>query len=749
MMQKAWSLKVDSESFAELSLDVPGKSVNVLSTDVMMELDEVLTQLNERHDVRAVMITSAKENIFIAGADISEIQGLRNRTDAVEKAGAGQRILQKLSQLSIPTLAVIDGACLGGGLELALACDWRIVSTHDKTKLGLPEVKLGLLPGFGGTQRLPRLVGYAQALTMILTGKELSGERALKCALADACVPQAFLLQEARKILREAASPEGAKLLAKARKKLQKRSRYSFKETMPLGRQLIFKVSRKNIAKQAGSHYPAPSKALSVVQSTAGKSIEKGLEVEREAFGDLAMGEVSRNLVHLFFLDQDIRNRSWDVDIKAAKDIEQAAVLGAGIMGGGIAALLAGRGIPVRMRDISWEALAQGFKTAAESFAVRVKRRRISEREAGLAMNRLSGETGYDGFGHCDFIIEAIVENIDIKRTVFRELEKDVSTHAVIATNTSSLRVNAMSEALKHPDRFVGMHFFNPVYRMPLVEVIPGERTSDQTVAITVKLARRLGKLPVVVQDCAGFLVNRILGPYMMEAGWLLQEGADIERVDRIMKEFGLPMGPFRLMDEVGIDTGVKVSAELERAYGRRMRQVPLVTAIYEELKLTGKKSERGFYLYLDKAELPNTDVSPRFSQKFMKKHDLRPTDDLSDDDIRDRLLLIMVNEAARCLTEKVVRDAACIDLAMIMGTGFPPFRGGLLKYADDRGIDHIFSRLKELTLKVDDRFKPAPMLVDMAVSKRRFYDVSSSSQSDNSSALDEAVDKHDAESSE
>ncbi len=696
----------DDAGIAYLELDLPGEKVNKLSSSVMAELDALLTGDLSNHDIRALVISSCKPGVFIAGADLDEIETLKSPDDAYAKSRQGQAIFSKLEALPYPTIAVIDGACLGGGLELALACSFRVVTDHAKTKLGVPEVSLGILPGWGGTQRLPRLIGLVQASTMILSGKPVSGSKALRLGLADALVSHEFVAEKAREFT-------GRCVTAKGRRAIRKRRGSYLAERIWPASTIVIRKARTMAMKKSKGHYPAIPAILSLLQDTCYCRLPEGLEREARAFSQLATTPICRNLIGLFHTDQLLKKDKGTADDVNPRPIHRAAVLGAGVMGGGIAWLFSRHGRPVRVKDVSWDAVAKAFSEAADYCRQLVKLRKMRAHEVALNMHRITGTLDYSGFADADIVIEAIVEKMAAKKAVLAEMEKEVDPQAVICSNTSALSISEMASVLKHPERFVGMHFFNPVNRMPLVEVIAGEESSAEAVATVVALAHELRKTPVVVKDSPGFLVNRILLPYMNEAALLLQEGVEFERIDKLAEAFGMPMGPFALADVTGIDVGYKVIQELESAFSPRLQAAPVLDQ-FIQTGLLGRKSGGGFYLYQGRERSPNPEAI-KLLEGFRRK-------EVSDGDIIDRLILIMINEAAMCLQEGVVDRVDYLDMALITGIGFPPFRGGLLRYADERGLSEVVWRLESLKGAAGERFKPCELLQTMAAQEKRFY---------------------------
>ncbi len=721
MKMDAFKLKVDDSGVARLVFDLPGEKVNKFSYPVMESFLAELERVSKEPDIKVLLLMSSKPGIFIAGADIAELANIEDEKDGESKARFGQAVFKRLEELPFPTVAVIDGACVGGGLECALACRFRLVSDSPKTKLGLPEVSLGIIPGWGGTQRLPRLLGLPRALELILSGRSINGRKAVQIGLADRLVAHEFMEDAVQDFVNELLLNPSMVRRSKKRRTMVGR----FLSGSPLGRWIVYRKARQNLERRTKGKYPAPEAALEVVKKTFGRDRSRGFEYEAKVFSKLCSTHVSRNLVQLFYTNESLKKDAGIGDTLHPEPIRSAAVLGAGVMGGGIAWLLSSKDIPVRMKDISWDAIATGLAEAGRYYGQMVKRRKMRSGEVNVKMHRISGTVEYTGFRTVDIVIEAVVEDLEVKRTVLRDVEKRIPESAVIATNTSSLSLVDLGEGLVHPERLVGMHFFNPVNRMPLVEVIAGPKTSQEAIAKVIDLTRRLGKTPIVVNNCSGFLVNRILIPYLNESAYMLQEGTSMERIDKVLEDFGLPMGPFALADEVGIDVGLKVALILEKAYGKRMRVADIMKAVYEEGHLVGKKGGKGFYLHKGKERTPNGKVIGDWA-KIVQERLHTDQHDLDSEEIVDRALLCMVNEAARCLEEDIVHTPEYLDMAMIMGTGFPPFRGGLLRYADERGVSDVCRSLEALQEKFGERYEPSGLLLEMERTGRRFYETSS-----------------------
>lgn len=702
----AFSYEIQKDGIAVLTFDLPGEKVNKLATPVMNELDSLLDRLAADRNIKALVIRSGKEGNFIAGADIAEIRNITDPALGRELARKGQAVFLKLEKLPFPTVAAIHGACLGGGLELALACSHRVFSSDPKTALGAPEVRIGIMPGFGGTQRLPRLVGIANSLDMVLTGKNVYSRKAKKIGLADEVTFKETLLDIAIRTAKKAVGrPRPNKV--RARRPLLIR----LLESNPLTRLIIYASAKKNVIEETRGNYPAPLKALGSIRYGLSHRREAGYEREATLLGELIATETSKNLISLFYLNEALKKDP----LPSPGRVARAGVLGAGVMGGGIAQLFAERGITVRMKDVVTKGVGAGLKAAADIFRKREKKGILSAIEARDGFDRVTGATDYSGVLHADLVVEAVVENMEVKKAVLREAEQVMREDAIYASNTSSLSITEMATASKRPERVVGMHFFNPVEKMPLVEIVRGERTSDETVSAIATLSRRLGKLPVTVNDGPGFLVNRILMPYLGEAVRMLEEGGAVLDIDRPLLRFGMPMGAFILLDEIGIDVAHKVADILHLGLGERVKPSPLLGALYKEGYL-GKKNGRGFYLYKGrKRGGPDPFIQSKIAATNAGAK-------ISDEEIIERAVLLMVKEAALCLEEKIVDTPEHLDAALIFGIGFPPFRGGLLRYADKLGIKNVVEKLEGYAKKYGERFSSPESLVEMTKSGKGFY---------------------------
>lgn len=707
--------KIGNSDITVLTFDLPGEKVNKLSTPVMTELKAHLEKI-KTSKTAFLVFKSAKPRIFIAGADIEEIQKLTTKEQVEVAVRQGQEILNMIEDLPMPTMALVNGACAGGGCELILACDYRIAADDPATRIGLPETQLGILPGFGGSIRLPRVVGLQASLDVILAGKLLNAKKAQKIGLVDYVVHpnliESFAAAQIEKIVKD-----GSK---KRRKTFQPKG-FVNKLLEGLLKGVVFSKAKEGVLKVTKGHYPAPLAALEVVKKTYGmQDRSKALEIERNHFKDLATGEISKNLIHVFYLTEMVKKQTGVTNSSVkGKPVKHLGVLGAGTMGGGIAYVAADKGIDVRVKDISYEANAKALKHARDLWSKLVKKRVINDYQFTQKMSLVSTTIDFSGFKNIDLTIEAIVEIMEVKQKVVAQTAAEMREDAIIVTNTSSLSVTEISKGHPRPAFFAGMHFFSPVHKMPLVEVIRGVQTSDETIATVFELAKKMGKMPVVVKDGPGFLVNRLLLPYMAEAAFLLAEGMSVEKVDKaFVYQFGMPMGPFELMDSVGIDVCVKVLNIFKKAFPDRVEMPPLMEKLEKNKSRLGQKTNLGFYKYENGRK---TEVDQAI---YAELGLASPTNPLSDEECRERCVFAMVNECALALDQdKIVESAHEVDLAMIMGTGFPPFRGGLLKYADSVGADYIVKRLETYAVqRKANRLQPTSKLRERAAAKLKFY---------------------------
>jgi 3-hydroxyacyl-CoA dehydrogenase/enoyl-CoA hydratase/3-hydroxybutyryl-CoA epimerase len=702
---------VNENGIAVVTFDLPGESVNKLNGAVKAEFESLLDLLRNDGTVRAVVLISGKPDIFIAGADIEEFTELATQAEAEALSREGQEMVNRVDAFPKPFIVAIHGACLGGGLELALACDYRIATDHAKTQLGLPEVQLGLLPGAGGCQRLPRLIGASAALAMILPGKSETAAKALRLGLIDELVHPA--------ILRKTALAAAERAVARGIP-LRKRPG-GFKGWLldgnPLGRRLVYAGARKQVMKTTGGHYPAPLAALEAVRVGLEQGMEKGLVFEHQKFGELAVSKVSRNLVQLFFATTALKKDSGlpqGIETEPVT-VDRLGIIGAGFMGAGIAGTAASTArVQVGLKDTDLGRVGKGLKAATDILAARLKRRRITRFEFARLKALVGGSDQWYVVRNSDLVIEAVFEDLEVKQKVLAEVEANTRTTTIFATNTSTIPIAQIAAQSARPGQVLGMHFFSPVEKMPLIEVIPTGQTSPVTLATVVDFGRKLGKTVVVVQDRPGFWVNRILTPYLNEAGHLLSEGTPIELIDKTMTRWGFPVGPIALLDEVGLDVAVKASKVMHEAFGERLRPNDIVSRMAADNRM-GRKNGRGFYHY-HKGHKTGVD------DKVYEVLGVHPQQKHSPATIEQRLVYVMLNEAAMALEEGVVKSPRDGDIGAIFGIGYPPFRGGPLRYIDDLGAVNVVDTLRQLAHAFGDRFTPASSLVAMAENDQRFY---------------------------
>ena len=698
----------NTDGIAVVTMDLPGEPVNKLSSGVQVEMEALLTQLRDDPAVRGVVLISGKPDNFIAGADIEEFTAITTQAQAERLSFEGQESVSRIETFDKPIVAAIHGACLGGGLELALACHYRIATDHPKTQLGLPEVQLGLIPGAGGCQRLPRLIGARAALDMILTGRTERASKALRLGLVDEVVPLS--------ILRTVAISAADRL---NRGSLQRRGNRGGLQGLVLdrtsvGRRLVYRESRKQVLKKTGGHYPAPLAALEAVRVGLEQGVAAGLAEEHRAFGELAVGDVSRKLVQIFFATSALKKDDGITGKATPRQIRRLGIVGSGFMGSGIAGTaVLNVEIDTRLKDSDLERVGKGLKAANGLLTQRLQRRRLTKSQYERLNALLSGSADYRGFSRADLVIEAVFEDLETKRKVLSEIEDQVRPDTIFATNTSTIPIRQIATRARRPERVLGMHFFSPVEKMPLLEVIPTSATSPDTVVTAVRFGRRMGKTVIVVADRPGFWVNRILSPYLNEAGYLLQEGVPIGLIDRVMSDFGFPVGPVALLDEVGLDVAEKAGAVMHEAFGERMKPAGALGRMLGATRL-GRKNGQGFYKYTKghKAGVDNS-VYPLLG--------VRPGD-AEPDQVEQRLVYAMLNEAAMACSENVVRCARDGDIGAIFGIGFPAFRGGPLRMIDDLGAGRVVETLYHLQEQFGERFRPAPSLLEMARGSRRYY---------------------------
>jgi 3-hydroxyacyl-CoA dehydrogenase/enoyl-CoA hydratase/3-hydroxybutyryl-CoA epimerase len=705
-IKSAFTLDVREDGVAILTMDVPGESMNTLKVEFAEQIESVLQQINANSSIKGVVVISGKDNSFVAGADISMLAACETAEDATTIAKGGQNMFQRIEDMPVTFVAAIHGPALGGGLELALACHYRVCSDDAKTQLGLPEVQLGLLPGSGGTQRLPKLISVQQAMKMMLTGASVRAKQAKKYGIVDDMVPQSILLDVA---------------IAMAKKPKPKRNgpkldlMGKFLENTSVGRNLMFKQARKQTASKTQGNYPSPELIIDCIETGLSKGFKKGLDVEAKHFGNLVMSPESAALRSLFFATTDMKKETGVEGVKPAS-LKKVGVLGGGLMGGGIAFVTATKaGLAARIKDIRSEGIANAIKYSFDILNKKVKRGFMHKSDMQKQMALLTGSVDYAGFSDADVVIEAVFEDLTLKQNMVAEIEANCAEHTIFASNTSSIPITQIAAKAKRPEQVIGLHYFSPVDKMPLAEVIAHDKTSDQTISTTVELAKKQGKTPIVVKDGAGFYVNRILAPYMNEAAEVLLSGEPIEHIDKSLVKFGFPVGPVKLLDEVGIDVGTKIGPILQAQFGDRFASNPGFDKILADDR-KGKKNQRGFYDYSGKKPGKEVDTS------IYTLLGITPVSKMSHEKIAERCVLLMLNEAAMCLDEGVVRNARDGDIGAIFGIGFPPFLGGPFRYMHTLGIAHVVARLEHYQGLLGDKFTPADSLKKMLEEGRSFY---------------------------
>ena len=728
------SVDVRDDGVAVVSIDVPGQPVNTLSPSMASELDAAMERIDGDTRVRAAIIISRKPGNFIAGADIKVLDGVTSAAGAEELARKGQQGFQRLADARVPFVAAIHGSCLGGGLELALACHGRVATDDEQTQLGLPEVQLGLLPGAGGTQRLPRLIGLQAALDMILTGKRVRARKARSLGLVDEVVPEPLLEQVAAGLaLRLAEQHQAARDESAPRRGAFERMAASVKQAVsgiklgselqelvlednPLGRKVVFDTARKRLLARTHGNYPAPERALEAVRIGLARP-EDGYAAEARFFGELAVSPQARQLMGIFLATTALKKDTGVADASVTpRPVNKVGVLGAGLMGAGISYVTAQAGIPVRLKDRDPESVGHGLAAVRSILDGRVERKRLTPRRRDELMALVSPTTDYSGFADADVVIEAVFEDLELKRQMVRDVEAVGRADVIFASNTSTIPIGRIAEASSHPETVIGMHYFSPVHKMPLLEIIVTGATAPWVTATCVALGKRQGKTVIVVRDSVGFYTSRILGPYMSEALHVLTEGVPVEVIDGALVKFGFPVGPIKLLDEVGIDVAEKAGRVVRQELGERMEAPSSMEKLIQDQRF-GRKNQRGFYLYAD-----NSDKKKRVDASVYALLDVMPDTEMPAEDIARRCSLQMVNEAAHCFGEGVLRSARDGDVGAIFGLGFPPFLGGPFRYADSLGARALVGMLREHATRYGRRFEPAPVLVEMAEKNLRFY---------------------------
>jgi len=731
------ALSVDvTDGVAVITFDLPNESVNKLSRAVKDEFVALVTRLERDPTVHGAVLISGKPDVWIAGADIEEFLHLKTAADAERLSRDGQMLLDSLERLRVPIVAAIHGACLGGGLETALACRYRIGTDHPKTILGLPEVQLGLIPGAGGTQRLPRRIGLTDALDLILTGKHVRAKKALQLGLIDELVHPSILRSIAIQRAREVA--EGRRKSDPHRGGVKG----IILDGNPAGRALVLRKAREQTMAKSRGHYPALIAAIDVVRAGYERGIAHGYREESRRFGEMAMTDVSRQLIFLFFATNELKkdpgvdpSQYPELPVSSFEPlpVEKIAIIGAGFMGAGIASIAVQHGSLVRLKDADHARVAKGYAAVRDVLKERLTKKQITRIQYSDYMALLGGTVDYSGFGNVDLVIEAVFEDLAVKHQVLRETEAAINPSAIFATNTSTIPINLIAQASSRPERVLGMHFFSPVHKMPLVEVITTAETHPQVTATAVAYAKKLGKTVIVVNDGPGFYVNRILSPYINEAGILLDQGVAVDIIDRALVDFGFPVGPITLIDEVGLDVAAKAGKIMADAFPDRMQPAKSMQAVVAAGRY-GRKSQKGFYTY-DK-EGKKGEVDPSVYSLFLAPGSIPVVKTIAPVtapetpvipempaiQVQQRTVLTMLNEAARCLSDGIIKSARDGDVGAVFGIGFPPFRGGPFRYMDSLGIQIVVQRLEDLNARFPGRFEPAELLLEMGRRRQVFY---------------------------
>ncbi len=716
MAHEGLTIEKRDDGVAIVWMDLPGETMNTLKSDFVDTFDEVFTELESDSGVKAVVFASGKKDSFIAGADVSMLEQVNSAAEGEAVSKAGHGAMNRIENFGKPVVAAIHGVALGGGLEVALACHARVASGSRKTKLGLPEAQLGLLPGAGGTQRLPRVIGVQPALDMMLTGKQVPAKKALKLGLVDEVVPPSILI--------ETAAAHALALIGKGPEKESFIEQLTDKDNLtelaltknPFGRKVLFDQARKQLHKQTRGNYPAQDMIIDVVRTGLEDGFQAGLDAEARAFGKLLTTSEAANLMSIFFATTDLKKDTGVDDPSVQpRPVHKVGMLGAGLMGAGIAYVTtASAKVPVRLKDRDAKGVLAGLRYVREIIDGGVKRKRLTARAADQLMLQTSGTTSYDGFQDTDVVIEAVFEDLALKQEMVRTIEEVGKEDVIFASNTSSLPITKIAEASKHPETVIGMHYFSPVHKMPLLEIIVTDKTADWVTATCVELGKRQGKHVIVVKDGVGFYTSRVLAPMMNEAAHLVAEGVPIDKIDKAMLDWGFPVGPIKLTDEVGIDVGAKVGKIMLEAFGERMSAPEGMKKLTEDERF-GRKNGRGFYLYGGKKKGVDESVYEVLGVSPTNKS-------ISDEDIAWRCSLQFVNEACRCFGEGILRSARDGDVGAVFGLGFPPFRGGPFRFVDQVGAKEILGRLRELEKKLGPRFSPAPVLEQIARTGETFH---------------------------
>jgi 3-hydroxyacyl-CoA dehydrogenase/enoyl-CoA hydratase/3-hydroxybutyryl-CoA epimerase len=699
-----FTLDKREDGIAILTMDVPNESMNTLQANFGDEISGLLDDIEQDSSIKGVVVASGKKDSFVAGADVSMLAACQSSEDAETLSVGGQQIFDRIEAMNKTFVAAIHGPALGGGLELALACNYRICSDSSKTQLGLPEVQLGLLPGSGGTQRLPKLIGVQQAMKMMLTGAPARAKQAKKYGIVDDMVPHSILMDVA------------IQYAGKAKTKHEAKKSVSDKmlENTGLGRKIMFRKAREATLAKTKGNYPAPMYIIDSIEAGLDSST-KGYATEARLFGKLVMTKESKQLREIFFATTEMKKENGVEGVEPTP-VKKAGVLGGGLMGGGIAFVSATKAkVPVRIKDINENGIAGALKYTYDILNKKVQKRFMRKSEMQQQLSMITGCLDYSGYKSVDFVIEAVFEDVGLKQQMVAEIESHCSKSTVFASNTSSIPIADIAAKAERPENVIGLHYFSPVDKMPLAEVIPHAKSSDEVISSTVEFAKRQGKTPIVVKDGAGFYVNRILAPYMSEAGYLAMEGQPVDAIDKALVKFGFPVGAFKLLDEVGIDVGTKIIPILKAQFGERFSAPDAFDKLLENDR-KGKKNQSGFYDYKGKGKGNDVDES------VYELLGISPVTKYTDATVVERCVLLMLNEAARCLEEGVIRNPRDGDIGAIFGIGFPPFLGGPFRYMDELGLEHLVGRLEHYANTYDEKYAPADILVKMKNEQESFY---------------------------
>ncbi len=720
-----FSIAVKPNAVAVVSFDVPSEAVNTIGADFVEQLARVLDEVESNPDIRAAVLISAKPDSFIAGADIELLRSVGTSAQAAEMSEKGHEVMDQLATSIKPVVAAIHGPAFGDGFELALSCHGRVLSESSRTVLALTEVRLGLLPALNGLQRLARIVGIQSALDFALSGKGIWPRQALQLGIADDVVPLPILEQVAVDLAFQMAKGE---LSGRKKNRTPGRGLLSklAKEHNPIGRAMLFRKAREGLRQSTGGHYPAPERIIEVVEVYAAKGFEASRHVEAKAFGELATSEVARRLMEVFIHSKQLRAEAGVVnDGVRPRQVRKIGVLGAGLVGSGVAYVSIDSGFTARLKDIDGSRVARGLGSIVEILDERVSRQRLTEQDRDQILARLTTTIDESGFKSAQLIIEAVFEDLELKRRVLEQVEQFAGKSTIFASNTAAIPIAKIAQAAQRPQNVVGMHYFSPVHKMALLEVVATDETSPEVVATAVAVGKKQGKIPIVVRDRVGFYTTRILAPYMNEATFMLNEGAGVDTIDQALIGWGWALGPLALLDEIGIDVAARVGPIMVQALGERLEPPPTINRLVDDDRL-GRKNARGFYRYNRRTEYGARDNEVDLSvyaDLGLTVPDPKAPPVVSVTEIRNRCTLQFINEALYCWGEGLLRAPRDGDIGAVHGLGFPPFRGGPFRYVDTVGAAEVLRQIEAYQDRFGKRWTPAPVLVEMAKTGKRFYE--------------------------